>query len=81
MIMSDRFQSFIDFLNWLEDEGIPYQISKDRKHALMATIRVVGLFIEVEIVDDHFEISYFRGDEAVEDDLDKLKSILLKRTA
>ncbi len=42
----------------------------------MVTIRIVGMFIEVEFVDGQPDISYFRGDESVDADFDALMKIL-----
>ena len=77
--MDDRYDVFMNFINLLEEHKIQYRISRERDDGLMVTVRVVGYFIELELIDDHFEIAYFRGDESLDRDLDALKSILIAR--
>jgi hypothetical protein len=66
----------LKFVNWLHGQKIQYRLSCEREDAIMVTIRIVGMFIEVEFVDGQPDISYFRGDESVDADFDALMKIL-----
>lgn len=71
-------KDFLPFVDFLRDRKIWFRIESLRHDAVTVEIHLVGVRLEVEFFDDHIEYSMFSGDEAVEDDQEKLFDLLIE---
>ena len=61
----------------IEDAGLHFYIERTRPDTVRLSVTLVGERIEIDIfVDDHLEISRFRGDESIEGGKELLAQIL-----
>jgi hypothetical protein len=66
----------LEFLNFLRSKKIMFRIEQQRDDALMVSFALVGVRIEMEFFEDHFEFSYFEGTEAVLSEKDVLMKLI-----
>ncbi|WP_421724246.1 hypothetical protein [Bauldia sp.] len=66
---------FIQHLNDISGAAW-YRLSHDRYDAVMVSIDMVGVRLELEFFEDHIEYSVFEGDESVHDDQERLFALL-----
>ena len=64
------------FIEMLEDRDIPFRLEQQRADTIMIRFRLPGTRAEVEFFDDHFEYSYFKGDEQGVSDRDALLALI-----
>ncbi len=69
-------KDLIPFLAFLAEKKIHHIIEQDRPSSVMVTIRLFGIFIELDFFDDHIEYSYFTGNEDVETDQARLFAMI-----
>ena len=56
----------LPFLNWLAANKIGFLLEHGRDDAIMVTVSLIGVRVEIDFFDDHVEFSRFVGDESVE---------------
>ena len=76
----DGLQRVLDILDLLRERNVEYKIDQQQPEAIMVTIALVGLRIEVEFFVDHLEFSIFKGNEDVESDETALIDLLKERS-
>jgi hypothetical protein len=69
-------EGMLEFLTLLRRKKISYRIEQQRDDALMVTLTLIGVRVEVEFFSDHFEYSYFTGSEAVHSDREGLMRLI-----
>ena len=72
----DGLQRVLDVLDLLRERNIEYKFDQQQPEAIMVTIALVGLRIEVEFFVDHLEFSVFKGNEDVNSDDEALIDLL-----
>jgi hypothetical protein len=72
----DGLQRILDVLDLLRERNIDYRIDQQQPEAIMVTIALVGVRVEVEFFVDHLEFSTFRGSEDVDSDEAALIALL-----
>jgi hypothetical protein len=77
---SDGMQRFLRFLSFLSDKSIDFEIGQQQPDAVMVSFAIIGHRIEVEFFADQVEFSVFRGDEGVDNDLEKLIALVNSNT-
>lgn len=61
-------QGLLDFLRLLRSKNIGYRLDHERDDAVMVTLNLVGVIVEVDFFIDRVEFSTFTGDERVSND-------------
>ncbi len=69
-------KDLLSFVNYLGKARIWYRLEHLRDDALMVSIHMVGMRMEVEFFDDHVEFTTFSGDESVDRDQGRLFAML-----
>jgi hypothetical protein len=70
------FRELINFLNYLDQNRVGYNLEHDRSDSIMVTFTLVGKRVELDFFEDHIEYSVFSGDESVENDVEKLMEMI-----
>lgn len=68
----------LDFLDFLDEMHMPFQLERHRSTAIMVTFALPGHPVEVEFLEDCVAWTTFRGDEMVDGDMDKLRALILE---
>lgn len=64
----DGLQRILDFLSFLREKDIEFQIDQEAPSSLTVKFALVGVRVEVDFDVDMMHFSVFRGSEAVETD-------------
>jgi len=70
------FSGLISLLDMLNKEKVHYNIEYMRQGAILIRACLPGIKLEIEVFENDFEFSVFRGDETVETDEDMLRKII-----
>ena len=77
----DGLQRVLDVLDTLRERNVEYKIDQQQPEAIMVTLALVGLRIEVEFFVDHLEFSVFKGSEDVDSDEKALMELIKERSS
>jgi hypothetical protein len=69
-------EDMLEFLDLLRSKKITFRIEQQRDDSLMVSFTLVGVRVEVDFFEDHFEFSYFKGSEAVNLDREALMRLI-----
>jgi hypothetical protein len=69
-------EGLLEFLDFLRSKKITFRIEQQRDDSVMVSFTLVGVRVEVDFFQDHFEFSYFKGSEAVSSDRDTLMRLI-----
>jgi hypothetical protein len=75
----DGLQRVLDFLDYLDEKDVHYQIDQMRPDAILVFFTLVGMRVEVDFFVDGMKYRCFRGHEDVESDEKLLMSFLGER--
>jgi hypothetical protein len=76
MMAETHMSILLNFLTFLRNHRISFELSQERDTCVMVTIALPCIRIEVEIFEDHIEYSYFTGNEDVYSDEAELYKLL-----
>lgn len=81
MEKNDGLQRALDFMGFLDEKGVHFQIDQIRPDAIMVFFTLVGARVEVDVFVDRIAYRCFKGHEDVYVDESALMSLISQHSA